>query len=155
MFKKIINFTPLAKLKAFKKSRFLDSLTAFIKYHNAFAIGLGLVFIMAGAFAASPDLRETLISRQEIIRSIDNRGIISTDLDNFNFGLRIKSVDEDENNYYIVYTYKTLAIEDYVWQEVEKENTLAVSKETLGDRDLGLYVAEELGEVIDYQLSYC
>ncbi|MBT9171430.1 MAG: hypothetical protein DDT18_01806 [Actinobacteria bacterium] len=156
MYQKIINFTPLEKLKSFlKKSKFLDSLTGFIKYHNAFAIGVSLIFVFTvGAFAASPDFRENFISSQETVRSVDNSYVLTADLDNFSFGLKITGITEDPKNYYITYTYKTIAIQDYVWQEVEKENTLTVSKPVLGDRDLGLYVAEELGEVIDYELSY-
>ena len=127
----------------------------FIKYHNGFAIGVSLIFVfMAGALAASPEFRENFISSEEIVRSVDNSGIISANLDNFNFRLQIKTITEDAKNYYIVYTYKTITIEDYVWQEAEIEKTLTVSKEALGDKDLGLYVAEELGEVIDYELSY-
>lgn len=127
----------------------------FIKYHNAFAIIFMLVFVgFSISLAASPDFRENFVSSQETIRSVNNGKIISAGLDNLNFKLQIKSVTEDEMNYYIVYTYQTLVIKDYIWQEVEKETTLTVNKKALGGRDLGLYVAEELGEVIEYELSY-
>lgn len=127
----------------------------FIKYNNAFSIGFMLIFVgFSLSLAASPDFKENLISSQEIVRSVDNSGIISADLGNFNFGFQIKSIAEDDKNYYLVYIYKTLAIKDYIWQEIEKENALTVSKEALAERDLGLYAAEELGEVIDYESAY-
>ena len=57
-------------------------------------------------------------------------------------------------NFYIDYQYKTLAIKDNVWQEVLIAKQMTVSKRSLEGRDLGLYVMEELGEIIDYQLAY-
>jgi len=131
----------------------------FIKYHNAFAISISLVFLlMVGAFAASPGLREnvkeTLISTEEVVRSIDNSQILAADLDNFDFGLQITKIAEDDLNYYVSYSYKTLEVQDYAWQEVVKEKTFDVSKDALAGKDLGLYVAEQLGQVIDNQLSY-
>jgi hypothetical protein len=134
MFKKIINF---------------------IKYNNAFSIGFTIIFVGLGtAFAASPEMRDYVVSSEEVVRSIDNSFMISTDLDNFDFGLKIETIQEDGQNYYILYNYKSLEIIDYVWQEVQKENNLVVSKEGLMGRDLGLYVADQLGEVINYEQSY-
>lgn len=133
----------------------MNKIIRFVKYNNSFSIGISLILVLtSGAFAASPDLRENIISSRETVRSVDNSGVISADLGKFNFGLRIKSIAEDAKNYYIVYAYKTLAIKDYVWQEVEKENTPIVSKEDLNGRDLGLYIAEQLGQVIDSESAY-
>lgn len=133
----------------------IPNFNRFIKYNNAIPIAASaILLIVGGSFAASPDFRENFISSQETIRSVDNSGIIAANLDNFNFGLRVKSAAEDVKNYYIIYIFKTLAIKDYIWQEIENEKTLTVAKEALGERDLGLYIAGELGEVIDYELSY-
>lgn len=133
----------------------IQKIIHFIKYHNAFTICFMLVFVgFSVSLAASPDLRGNFISSKETVRSVDNTGIINADLDNLNSGLRIKSVTEDEKNYYIAYIYKTLAVKNYIWQEVAKETILTVDKKVLGGKDLGLYVAEELGEVINYELSY-
>ena len=124
----------------------------FIKYHNAFTIGLGLViFITAGVFASS----DTLVGQKvETAKSVDNSFILTADLANFDTKLQIKSIQEDADNYYINYSYQTIAIQDYVWQPVTEEKNLVVSKKALGEKDLGLFVAEELGETLDYQLSY-
>jgi len=127
----------------------------FVKYNNAFTIAFVLVFFGFGiSFAASPELRDGVYSSEETVVSIDNSMIISTDLDNFNFNLKINSITEDEKNYYAVYSYQTLAITDDIWQGKEIEKTLAVDKDALGGKDLGLYVAQELGENINYELSY-
>lgn len=131
----------------------------FIKYHNAFSVAVSLVFLSLGAvFASSPQMREdlaaSLISANETVRSIDNTYIASIDLANFNFGLQITDIKEDDDSYYISYAFKTIYIRDYIWQDLSKEAILTVSKQALADKDLGLYVAEELSEVINYQLSY-
>ena len=127
----------------------------FVKYNNAFTIIFVVCFFGFGiTYAANPDVRESVYASEDTVVSIDNTLIVSTNLDNFNFNLRISSVIEDEKNYYAVYSYQTLAIEDGAWQSKLIEKTLTVSKEALEGRDLGLYVAEELGENINYELSY-
>jgi len=68
--------------------------------------------------------------------------------------MQITNVLEDVENYYVDYEYNTLAIRDNAWQEITRTGTLTVSKQVLIGQDLGLYVAEELGEIIDSQLAY-
>ena len=41
-----------------------------------------------------------------------------------------------------------------MWQIVTKEKRISVAKEVLGDRDLGDYLSEELGEVIDNEIVF-
>src|SRR3989344_8492352 len=97
----------------------------FIKYNNAFTIGLMIFFFGTSmSFAASPTLRGSVYSSSAAVTSVDNRLIVSTNLDNFNFNLRIKSVTEDNEKYYIVYTYKTLTLENSAWQNKNFEKTL-------------------------------
>jgi hypothetical protein len=130
----------------------------FIKYNNAFTIGLMMLFVGAGmSFAASPALRDGVYSSSDIVTSVDNHNIVSADLDNFDFNLKINSVTEDTDNYYVAYSYQTMAIADNVWQKVPQSKTLTVSKESLAsmvNKDLGLYVADQLGSNINYELSY-
>ena len=127
----------------------------FIKYNNAFTIILGLFFFGFGiSFAADPAILDTVYSSQETVVSVDNSWIVSADLDNYNFNLRINSITEDEKNYYAAYSYQTMAIENGVWQNKEVSKILTVSKEALEGKDLGLHVAKELGENINYELSY-
>lgn len=127
----------------------------FIEYHNAVSIIFVVIFFGGGmVFAASPEARDSVYSSTETVVSVDNSYIVNADLDNYNFYLKIGSVTEDSKNYYAAYTYWTLTIEDGVWQRKEISKTLTVSKEALGGRDLGLYVAEELGENIKSELAY-
>ena len=132
-----------------------DRVLNFIKYNNAFTIIFVIVFFGFGiSFAASPTVREGIYSSEETVISVDNNAVVSVDLDNFNFNLRIDSVTEDEKNYYASYSYQTLAIENGFWQNKKIEKTLTVNKEALEGKDLGLYLAKELGENINYELSY-
>jgi hypothetical protein len=127
----------------------------FVKYNNAFTIIFIIVFFGFGvSFAASPIVRDGIYSSSETVTSIDNQLLISTDLDNFDFNSKISSITDDDRNYYVSYSYQTLAIEDSVWQNKTVEKTLTVNKEFLGNRDLGLYVAKELGDNINYESSY-
>ena len=127
----------------------------FIKYNNAFTIIVGIFFLGFGVtFAASPDLRSSVYSSKSTVVSVDNTMIVSSDLDTFNFNLVINSVTDDEKNYYATYSYQTLTIEDSVWQNKKIDKVLTVNKEALDGRDLGLYVAKELGENITAELSY-
>ena len=127
----------------------------FIKYNNAFTIIFVICFFSFGiSFAESQEVRDSIYSSKETVVSIDNSLVVLADLDNFNFNLRINSVSDDEKNYYATYSYQTLMIEDSIWQNRQIEKTLTVSKEALGGKDLGLYLAQELGDNISYELSY-
>src|SRR3989344_1945090 len=132
-----------------------EKILHFIKYNNAFVIGFVIVFLGVGiSYAADPQVRDSIYSTESTLTSVDNGLIVSADLDNFNFNLKITSITEDEKNYYAIYSYQTLFIEDGIWKNKELEKTLTVEKEALGGKDLGLYVAQELGENMNYELSY-
>jgi len=127
----------------------------FIKYNNAFTILLVLFFLGFGiSFAAEPAVRDSILSSQETVISVDNSYLLSTDLNSYNFDLKISSITEDEKNYYATYSYQTIQIIDSVWQNKQIEKTLTVSKEVLEGKDLGLYLAKQLGENITFELSY-
>jgi hypothetical protein len=133
----------------------LQKLTHFIKYHNALPIALSVVLIGSGAaFAASPEARELVISEETIVRSVDNSYIVSINLEAHNPQLLITRIEEDDSSYYVTYTYDTISIDDYVWKKYRTEETLNVSKAALNNRDLGLYVAEEISEVISGEEVY-
>jgi hypothetical protein len=133
----------------------LDKIIHFIKYHNAFTIGLALLFVFSGVIFASEDAREAALGKKVVTQGgIDNSWILAADLDNFDFQMTVQGVKEDVKNYYVDYSYRTLGIQGNAWREVLEEDTLSVSKEAIGGRDLGLYVQEELGEIIDSQLAY-
>ncbi len=127
----------------------------FVKYHNAFTIGLVLVFLFGSAVLASETVRDAVVGEAVVERQgIDNTALLAADLDNFDFGLQITAVNEDPEKYYVDYIYSTLDIVGDVWQQATTTDTLKVDKQVLGGTDLGLYCAEELGEVLDAQLAY-
>jgi hypothetical protein len=135
MFKKIINF---------------------IKYNSMVMAIVAVAFVaVASAIAANEDVRDKVIG-EEIVETqgVDNSLLLATDLEDFDLGMKITNVMEDAENYYIDYQFNTLGIQDNVWQEIFNQSQLVVSIEALEGGDLGLYIMEELGEVIDYQLAY-
>ena len=86
--------------------------------------------------------------------AVDSTELRSVDLATFNPEAKITGVTDDEKNYYVDYTYDSYDIQDNTWGKVVRTNTLTVSKEALGETDLGLYVQKQIGEVLDYQLNY-
>ena len=127
----------------------------FIQYNNAIPIGLFILFGGTGAvFAASPQAQQAIYSSQDQVQSVDNTYIVNANLANQNFGLQITSVTEDTDNYYVSYTYNTIDVVNYVWQEVAVNKGFTLSKKELGNQDLGLFVAKQLGQEITQQLAY-
>jgi hypothetical protein len=127
----------------------------FLFYNNAVPIVFTIFFLSVGAAAASTDVvQEAVIQETETVQSIDNEYIRFIDLDTFKIYLVIGSIVEDEYTYLVKYSYNSIGIEDYVWKPITVVKTLSVSKEALGDRDLGLYVAEQLGQVVDFEMQY-
>ncbi|MFC1733617.1 immunoglobulin-like domain-containing protein [candidate division KSB1 bacterium] len=132
-----------------------QKLTHFVKYHNALPIALSLVLISSGAaLAASPEVRGAVVSSEAKIQSIDNSFIVNTNLDTFSPSVQIANVIEDIDAYYISYRLTTINVIDGVWQETFSEKELTIQKDILGGEDLGLFVAEQLNEVVDRQFSY-
>ncbi len=127
----------------------------FFKYHNAFAIGISLVLVLTFSAMASEDVRNAVIGEKIVTeQGVDNSQLLPVDLDNFDVDLKIDNVLEDEENYYIDYSFNTIAVRDNVWQPVVKAEKFTVNKNALGNRDLGIYLAEELGEVAQAEITY-
>ncbi len=135
MFKKIINF---------------------IKYSNVFTIAAIVVFVViATAMASNDDIKNRVLGEKIVTESgIDNSVILAADLENFDLEMKIIDIREDEDNYYLAYQFQTLGIRENIWQTILRQKELKISKKALAGQDLGLYAAEELGEVIDYELAY-
>ena len=127
----------------------------FIKYHNAFTISLAVIFVFSGVIFASEDVRNTVIGEKIISeQGIDNSQLLSADLENFDMVLKIQNIQEDDKNYYIDYSFNTIAVKDNVWQSVVKSERFTVNKSALGDRDLGIYLAEEFSEETREEMTY-
>ena len=137
----------------------MSKILHFLKYHNAVSIIAVFLIVAGGSFAASPDLRQgvgdAIYTKTETVISIDNTKLLAADLNAFNPKLHITAISEDDETYYVTYQYETIEIQDAAWTDATKDGQLKVSKALLmvKHRDLGLYVAEELGEVASYQLS--
>jgi hypothetical protein len=133
----------------------MKKLLQFIKYNNAFTIIFALVLFSTGATFANEKVRDTVIGQTIITKQgTDNTQIISANLNDFYMGLKIKSVKEDAQFYYVNFDYNAIDAKDGVWQTVKKEKNLNVSKSRLGDTDLGFYLAEELKQLTDREMAY-
>jgi len=133
----------------------MKNIINFIKYNNGFVIILGLIFASAAGAFANEKSREAIVGKTIVTRiGMDNTRIISADLENFDMGLKIKSVKEDGEFYYVNFDYNAIDAKDGVWQTVKKEKNINVSKIRLGDMDLGLYLAEELKQLTSQEMAY-
>jgi len=130
------------------------SVLRFIKYNNALPIALSFLLLsFGGAFAASPEVRDAVYGVQERVVSIDNTYISSKDLTSYTPRVQITGVTEDEQNYYVHYAFTTIGLRDAVWQDLNEDKIMEVSKNAIKGRDLGLYVTEQLKQNIDRELS--
>lgn len=157
-------------------------ITNFIKYSNVFTVVFIIAFVaIASAVASNDNIKKNVIGEEIVEKSgIDNSVLLAEDLDNFDLEMKIVDVTKDPElssesdlqedpesledskskesvdlgNYYVDYQYKTLGIQDDIWQEIFYQKQLVISKEELQGEDLGLYVSEELGEIIDYEIAF-
>ncbi len=138
----------------------MKGLLNFIKYNNAVPITLSVVLLGAGsALAASPEVRDAaaaaVLSQQQQVLSVDNTYIVNKDLAHYSPVVFIQGVTEDADNYYVVYRFTTIDLRDYVWRDVQKTEQMVVSKLDLGPyRDLGVYVTQQLRQIVDRELAY-
>ncbi|MDD5071820.1 MAG: hypothetical protein PHQ42_03740, partial [Patescibacteria group bacterium] len=82
--------------------------------------------------------------KQTTIEGTDNTLLLAADLESFDMDYKIEKIEEDEEMYYITYTYLDLLLVDNAWQYQFKESVRRVSKKS--KLDLGIYLAEELKE---------
>ena len=130
-------------------------LVTFIKYNNAVPIALALILLGGGgAFAATnPEIQQSVYASNTKVQSIDNTFITSVNLKAFPFKIRITSVAEDTDYYYLAYTLDTIDVSDYVWRAFTKQNVLRISKAQLRDGDLQAYAESELAQVRDAEIA--
>src|SRR3989344_5171271 len=138
----------------------MRGLLDFFKYNNLVPITLGVVFLGAGAAAAAtPEVRDAaaaaVLSQQQTVLSVDNTYIADKDLAAYAPRAQILGVTEDEDTYYVSYTLATIDLKDYVWKDVQKTEVIRVSKADLGPyRDLGVYVTQQLRQIIEREFAY-
>ncbi len=130
----------------------MRNIMQFIQYHNAVPIALSIVLLGAGgAFAASnPD---AVYSESQKVVAVDNTYLVSKDLTTYSPRTVITSVLEDNENYFVSYTVQTIDLDAYAWKDIQRNETMQVSKAELGAyRDLGTYVTEKMSNIIDREL---
>jgi hypothetical protein len=129
---------------------YMKKLAHFILYNNLVPLTFGVLFLGAGAtLAASPEMRETIVSSEEELTSIDNSFLLRTNINKFPFVVTVRAVKEDSEAYYVEYRLTTIDLVQGVWQPITRTNTLQVAKEVVENQDLGLYISKQLAEVRD------
>ena len=120
----------------------------FLSYHNAVPITITLLLVGGSAtFAATNP--EAIYDTQERVISVDNTYLVRKDLTAYSPGITITNVLEDESYYYVDFKFSTIDVEDAVWQDVTRSETMRVSKVDLGPyRDLGIYVTQQLHNIV-------
>ncbi|OGG77394.1 hypothetical protein A3B35_01255 [Candidatus Kaiserbacteria bacterium RIFCSPLOWO2_01_FULL_54_24] len=126
----------------------MGSLLNFVQYHNAVPIAISIALLGAGGVFAATN-PEAIYSETQTPVSADNTYLVGKDLSAYSPRAEIVGVTEDEDFYYVAYKLLTIDLMDYVWQDIEREEVMKVSKPDLGPyRDLGLYVMEQLRQII-------
>jgi len=133
----------------------MKKIVTFIKYNNLTAIIFSVVFGgMSVSLAASPTVRSSVYASSQTVKSVDNKLILSANLDAFDFNLKINSVTEDADSYYATYSYKTLSIENGVWKNINVTKTFQVAKVGLNGKDFGVYLGKQLADNMNAELGY-
>lgn len=128
---------------------------SFLKYNNAVPLVMFAIFGMATAsFAASPEARSAVYTSAEVVRQIDNTYIVSTNIPARDFKMQVTGVKEDVDTFYVAYSYNDISVVDYVWKDSQVTGTLTISKKELEGGDLGLFVAKQLGELVNAKRAY-
>ncbi len=126
----------------------MKNLANFLLYNNLMPVAFGVLFLgSAGALAASPEARDTILQATEVVRSVDNSYIVNADVANYPYSVEITLVTEDSERFYIDYSLSTIDIENYIWKGVVKHKTLEVVKGAIVGSDLAEYVSRELTQV--------
>jgi len=120
----------------------------FIKYNNAVVLIILAIFLLStGVFAQTETGQAIIGQKQTRINGTDNKLLLAVDLGAFNMDFKIEKIEQDDNYYYVTYTFVDLTEEDNAWQYLMKEKVRKVSRKF--KKDIGLYLAEELQE--EYQ----
>jgi hypothetical protein len=151
-----INNNPEKTEAPLKKGAAFQKIAHFAKYHNGFVIGLVLALLGATAiFAADPEAREAVLGKEIVTESgVDNSALLAALLDDFDFGMTVENVTEDDGNYYIDYSFNTYQIQDNVWQIAPRHSLMKIDKLSLAGGDLGLYLQKQLSEIVQNELAY-
>lgn len=143
----------------------MRSLIDFVKYNNAVPIALAVLVLGTGAaFAASPELRQSVFSSEKTVSSVptpsvppkpaDTSRLLALNLETYDISIRIDSITERSDAYEVDYSYNTYDIVSGVWQETRKHKHITAVKAMFGKRSLSEYLSEQLGQVTHQELAY-
>lgn len=137
----------------------MRSLLNFLKYHNAVPVAVAVLVLGTGAvFAANPSVREAFFPTDSgpmgPSPAPEAEALRATDIGSFDMAFRVDAVREKADGYQVAYSYRTLEVVDRAWRTVSKAKIMDVPKALLGKRDLGLYAAEQIGQVMDREIAY-
>lgn len=124
----------------------------FLKYNNLTVLILAAIFLFsAGAFAQTEQGQEFIGREETRIEGIDNTLLLAADLDNMDMDFKIEKIESDEEYYFITYTFIDLDKINGAWQYRLNEKTRKISRKL--KKDLGVYLAEELGEEYEARIK--
>lgn len=126
---------------------------------------LAIVVLGAGAaFAASPELRQAVLSGETSVSSVptvaapskpaDVSKLLAANLETYDISVRIDKISESSDAYLVDYSYNTYDIVSGAWQETRKQRRIEAFKAMLGKRTLAEYLSDQIGQVTHQELAY-
>src|ERR1700733_9605436 len=125
----------------------------FFKYNNGVPIIISLLLLGGGSAFAATDPSAILSSNQQV-KAVDNTYIANVNLAQWDFKLKVDSVTEDTDNYYVAYEYQTIQIVNAAWQPVTLDKSMTGSKKEIEGEDLGVFVSKQLSQLTNAELAY-
>lgn len=125
-----------------------------IRYNNITPLFLIVAFVASSsAFAlTNENVQNAIVNTTTKVLSVDNTYIANVNLTNYSPRVTILNVQENEDSYIVTYNFETIDNIDFVWKPVTVSRDLRVDKKVLGQyKDLGVFVTEELKQVIDQE----
>lgn len=89
---------------------------------------------------------------KQIISS--NAVLLQTNIDTHDFNFSVVSVEEDDTQYKINYSYTTFLIENVSWKEKVKQNSFFVDKSDVGEGDLITYTKDQFIKIAAQEIEY-
>ncbi|MEA3398631.1 MAG: hypothetical protein U9R06_02715 [Patescibacteria group bacterium] len=125
----------------------------FIKYNNLVVLIIAVIFLLGTGVFAQTEAGQALIGTKEInYKGTDNTLLLEADLDNLGMDYTIEKIEDDEDYYYVIYTYIDLIKQNNSWIYQMQEKSRKVSKNL--KQDLGEYLAEELSEEYSARVKF-
>lgn len=129
-----------------------EKIIKFIKYNNAVVLILAVLFLASsGVWAQTEAGQEFIGAKQVTVEGVDNTLLLEVDLDTHDMDFNIELIKKDENYYYVTYTYLDIQEKNNAWQYQMQEGIRKISLNL--KKDLGEYLAEELGEEYEARIK--